>query len=578
MPAESTISDKTVRLELERILASAQFASSPNLSKFIAYVVEAKLNGDEASLKAYSIAVDALGRPETFDSQSDPSVRVLAGRVRSALRDYYAQTDNAAVLRISIPKGSYRPAFSNIQLAQPDISQQQQSLDSNSIPIVERSVIFSLPFWLAACVIAVCVYAVVTFFELSQETQTLPPAASDDHKLSILIKDDIYQSLDEGELAHARRFSSELREALSNNKSVSVILPPKGEAIDAQKDVDFVVSNSWTHDGPNLSVRVELMNARTNALIYSDARMVSPNVELELPSISSTVQYVTRELNSKIFGASIEALAGRDLSTLSAQQLFVLSTWVSGSAKNVLNWEKERIAIARLAIAKDPNFGPPYSVLADKLAYLAAVDGPSNTTNALEEARTNAKKALELAADDANVVFNVAQSHWHSGRIKQAVLAMKRVLELDPNHGLADYFAKVNPYTCVAAPDHVVEEAIAFDKSLSPENPVRWVTLTWIGWLQLNRWEFEKALLAEQKAAQIFEIPYSTMRRATVLHMLGRTEEGIQAVRDQRRNWPNLSPEHFVNVTIPRLCQEFPRDNNMRSFYKSFAEAAKGKL
>ena len=87
MPAESTISDKTVRLELERILASAQFASSPNLSKFIAYVVEAKLNGDEASLKAYSIAVDALGRPETFDSQSDPSVRVLAGRVRSRMRN-----------------------------------------------------------------------------------------------------------------------------------------------------------------------------------------------------------------------------------------------------------------------------------------------------------------------------------------------------------------------------------------------------------------------------------------------------------------------------------------------------------
>ena len=51
MSSENTINDNAIQLELERILASEHFANSPNLSKFITYVVEAKLEGHEADIK-----------------------------------------------------------------------------------------------------------------------------------------------------------------------------------------------------------------------------------------------------------------------------------------------------------------------------------------------------------------------------------------------------------------------------------------------------------------------------------------------------------------------------------------------
>jgi tetratricopeptide (TPR) repeat protein len=84
---------------------------SPQLAKFLNYIVRAKLGGDEASIKAYSIAVDVFGRPPTFDPQSDPIVRVQARRLRAALAEYYAGEGSDSPVRIYLPVGRYIPEF-----------------------------------------------------------------------------------------------------------------------------------------------------------------------------------------------------------------------------------------------------------------------------------------------------------------------------------------------------------------------------------------------------------------------------------------------------------------------------------
>lgn len=77
-----------VRLELDRIVASASFRSSLRLTRFLTFVVEATLAGDADKIKAYTVAVEAFGRSSTFDPLSDPIVRVQAGRLRHALARY----------------------------------------------------------------------------------------------------------------------------------------------------------------------------------------------------------------------------------------------------------------------------------------------------------------------------------------------------------------------------------------------------------------------------------------------------------------------------------------------------------
>ncbi len=101
----------TVDAALEEILAWPELARSPQLAKFLKYIVDARLRGDEANIKAYSIAVDVFGRPASFDPQADPIVRVQARRLRALLEEYYQGPGAQAALRFNLPVGRYVPDF-----------------------------------------------------------------------------------------------------------------------------------------------------------------------------------------------------------------------------------------------------------------------------------------------------------------------------------------------------------------------------------------------------------------------------------------------------------------------------------
>src|SRR5882724_13630618 len=74
-----------IRAALEHMAGSEAFRGPPQLVSFLRYVVEATLRGTADRIKCYTIAVEALGRAENFDPQTDPIVRVEAMRLRRAL-------------------------------------------------------------------------------------------------------------------------------------------------------------------------------------------------------------------------------------------------------------------------------------------------------------------------------------------------------------------------------------------------------------------------------------------------------------------------------------------------------------
>lgn len=100
-----------IRRQLGCILRSAAFRDALRLTHFLSFVVEATLAGRGRSIKAYTIAVEALGREPSFDPQADPIVRVEAGRLRRALARYYAGEGRNDPLVIELPRGTYVPVF-----------------------------------------------------------------------------------------------------------------------------------------------------------------------------------------------------------------------------------------------------------------------------------------------------------------------------------------------------------------------------------------------------------------------------------------------------------------------------------
>lgn len=123
-----TESAADIRAGLARILASDAFRAAPQLSAFLAFIVERAVAGRGAELKGYTIAVEAFGRSADFDPQSDPIVRVEAGRLRRALAQYYAGEGIADPVRITIPVGAYVPAFERVE---PPLARQANPLPPN---------------------------------------------------------------------------------------------------------------------------------------------------------------------------------------------------------------------------------------------------------------------------------------------------------------------------------------------------------------------------------------------------------------------------------------------------------------
>ncbi len=103
-----------VLAELQRVMQNRRFSSAPQMSSFLKYIVEQTLDGHGDRIKAYSVGVDALGKPPSFDAQSDPSVRVLALRLRKTLAELY-QSDEAPIANIVLNVGSYAPEFYQVE-------------------------------------------------------------------------------------------------------------------------------------------------------------------------------------------------------------------------------------------------------------------------------------------------------------------------------------------------------------------------------------------------------------------------------------------------------------------------------
>ena len=71
--------ERAIRDQLERILASDEFRASDKQRTFLSFVVDETLADRSSQLKGYTVAVSVYGRPEGFDPQVDPIVRVEAG-------------------------------------------------------------------------------------------------------------------------------------------------------------------------------------------------------------------------------------------------------------------------------------------------------------------------------------------------------------------------------------------------------------------------------------------------------------------------------------------------------------------
>jgi serine/threonine-protein kinase len=117
--ATSPFSEQAIREQLARILASDSFKRAGRSERLLTYLIDQTVAGRAEYLKEYTLGVDAFDRGADFDPRSDPIARVEASRLRNKLELYYATAGKDDPVVISLPKGSYVPAFAARNVAPP---------------------------------------------------------------------------------------------------------------------------------------------------------------------------------------------------------------------------------------------------------------------------------------------------------------------------------------------------------------------------------------------------------------------------------------------------------------------------
>lgn len=98
--------------QASRILESQPLRGAESLRSLLAFLVRWSIDHPGSPPKEYVIATQVMGRGAGFDPQTDPTVRVQIGRLRSKLAEYYMAQGAEDPLLLEIPKGRHEVTFS----------------------------------------------------------------------------------------------------------------------------------------------------------------------------------------------------------------------------------------------------------------------------------------------------------------------------------------------------------------------------------------------------------------------------------------------------------------------------------
>jgi hypothetical protein len=182
--AELTPGMEAVREQVDRILASDTLRNSDVLRKLFRFLAEKTFSGEADELKEYSVGLDALGKPSTYDPRQDAGVRIQASRLRQKLDDYYRNEGANDLLIVELPKGRFKLAWHTRGGDVPSAASVATALPFPPLPAPDAPTreSRSLKIWRSlAIVLAVfsLVLAIVAALSLASRVRAVAPAITE---------------------------------------------------------------------------------------------------------------------------------------------------------------------------------------------------------------------------------------------------------------------------------------------------------------------------------------------------------------------------------------------------------------
>ncbi|CDM58775.1 MULTISPECIES: tetratricopeptide repeat protein [Rhizobium] len=534
------------RAELDRLLADERFRATERSRSILRYIVERQFAGCAEGVKAFSIAVDVLGRQSNFDPSLDPIVRIELSRLRSSLSQYYEAFGEEGGVTVQLPRGRYVAVFTRSTGGFPHIYDREHPATACGKPadlVLEQApsaVVPAVPArpWVTAATLGLLMIAAVAGGVAVYASRPVTTA-----KPTVAVT---LTAVDEGLRGEASVTRDMLLTALTQFQTLTVSQAqrrerPLASVLRPAKSNAYAIDMKYYGDGDDRSIWWQIVDTATGDLLKSGLESVDTS--------GRTVAAVRDELVAQLarrFAATRGVINNIETYTASEGSLgnacvlraeYQLDDGKASSFARTIDCLERTIA----ANSFDADATAALSAL------LAAAQAEAADDSKIARALELASRAVSLAplSDRAHVALMLSQ--FYSGRVDAAIAAGNRALALNPNN--PDAAAKLGL---------VLFQSGYFDAGVSLARdagrsvdvvPRDAVLVLALDAYRRKDWS-EASLLCEQVSDSTFLI---SILRVAALGQLG-SDEAVQRLAELRQLAPDFETT-FREKMAPRRYQ-----------------------
>ncbi|MGA2771487.1 MAG: tetratricopeptide repeat protein [Bryobacteraceae bacterium] len=484
----SPISPESIRRELEKALASPEFANAVRLREFLLFVVEEALGGAEA-IKEVTVAMRVFNRTASFDSSGDSVVRVGALHLRNRLRDYYAGSGRLDEVVIEVPKGCYLPVFRRADAGaagrsgHPGLSRRSMATAAGIL-----AVLLAGAWWLARA----------TAHHTDPSIAVLPMANLGGPEM-----DGLCQGLTEDlttELARLPQLRVIARTSAGQFQSQSGDV----REIGGRLGVANVLEGSVRQEGSAIRFTAQLIDTRSRYHIWSEAYERDANDPLAAEA--EVTHLIAAGAAGRLGITDLSAFAPAHVPSAEARDLFWRARYLRAEKLHMEAWVRAAELLEQ-AVRSDPQYTEAWAALAT-LSVNLAFHGAAFEER-IAKARDAAAKTIKLDPRNPDAHLALAEIEWlRNHDWPAAERSFRRVIDLNPSF----------------APGH-----------------------GWFAIALLSRGRFDQALAQLDTSVQLNPLPYVVSNdRATILYAARRYDESIARCRQVLVMDPGFWSAHVV--------------------------------
>lgn len=405
------IDQRDIRMQLERVLSSAEFTRSERLSQFLRFVVEQHLAGKDEEIKESLIAVEVFGRRPDYDPKRDSIVRTEAGRLRARLNEYYAVEGCRDPIVIEMPKGGYAPVL-------------PPSAEAPAVENAKPKVSHWRPWPAVALAGLILTLAGAGWWWVQNSRAPIPVAVL---PLENLNHDPASDYFADGLTDELIRNLSIIDGLAVRSQTSSFAL--KGNPRDLaetgkQLKVDYILEGSVLRAGQQLRIDVQLVRVRDDVPIWSG------RFNRELTDVFAIQDEISRGIVNNL-RLTIGRGRRRYETSVEAYDLYLRARALA--MRGGIRGTVQSIGAFERVIAKDPSFAPAYASLGAAYAIRSIQFPVDHPADELSKMRAAAERAAHLdpllaEAHEAAALVDARDGQW-----EQAEASFREAVRIDPN-------------------------------------------------------------------------------------------------------------------------------------------------